>query len=411
MSHRLRPHPRRRAVAALFLGLAASLAAALPARADFASCMTGVRADALARGITAETFDTYAAPLQPNDVLQFVNAQPEFTTPVWDYLAGLVDDERIADGMAQMREYPNALASAASLYGVDSYTIVAVWGVESDYGKGFGKRNILPSLATLACSGISRARFFENEFIAALRIVQEGHIRADRLYGSWAGAFGHTQFMPTTFLRFAVDLDGDGRRDVVDSVPDALASTANYLRQHGWVPGGVWGFEVRVPADYKGPSGRGHPHPMSTWAARGITRADGKHLGEGSAALLQPAGPGGPAFLVTRNFEAIYAYNNSENYALAIALLSDRLRGKPGIAAAWPGGMRGLTREDRREIQKLLARRGYDIGDADGVLGAKSRVAIADFQEKSGLPRDGLASSKVLDALRAGGGGGGLFGN
>ena len=411
MSECLRLSPRRRVVAALFLGLTAALAAALPAHADFASCMAGVRTDALAKGITAETFETYAAPLEPNDVVQFVNAQPEFTTPVWDYLAGLVDEERIADGAAQMRAYPNALASAADIYGVDPYTIVAVWGVESDYGKGFGKRNILPSLATLACSGISRARFFENEFIAALRIVQEGHIKADRLYGSWAGAFGHTQFMPTTFLHFAVDLDGDGRRDVVDSVPDALGSTANYLRQHGWVPGGIWGFEVRLPAAYAGPSGRGQRQPMGTWAARGLTRVDGKPLaGEGSAALLLPAGPEGPAFLVTKNFDSIFAYNASENYALAIALLSDRLRGKPDIVAAWPGGMRGLTRNDRKEIQKLLSRRGYDVGDADGVLGAKSRVAIADFQEKSGMPRDGLANSKILDALRASGGGG-LFGN
>ena len=410
MSERPRHSPRRRAVAALFLGLTAALAATLPARADFASCMAGVRADAMAKGITAETFETYAARLEANDVVQFVGAQPEFTTPVWDYLAGLVDEERIADGAAQMRAYPNALASAADIYGVDPYTITAVWGVESDYGKGFGKRNILPSLATLACSGITRARFFESEFIAALRIVQEGHIKADRLYGSWAGAFGHTQFMPSTFLRFAVDLDGDGRRDVVDSVPDALASTANYLRQHGWVPGGVWGYEVRLPADYKGPSGRNQRHPMGTWAARGISRIDGKALGEGSAALLLPAGPEGPAFLVTKNFDAIFAYNASENYALAIALLSDRLRGKPDIVAAWPGGMRGLTRTDRKEIQKLLSRRGYDVGDADGVLGAKSRVAIADFQEKSGMQRDGLANSKVLDALRASGGGG-LFGN
>ena len=334
MSECLRLSPRRRVVAALFLGLTAALAAALPAHADFASCMAGVRTDALAKCITAETFETYAAPLEPNDVVQFVNAQPEFTTPVWDYLAGLVDEERIADGAAQMRAYPNALASAADIYGVDPYTIVAVWGVESDYGKGFGKRNILPSLATLACSGISRARFFENEFIAALRIVQEGHIKADRLYGSWAGAFGHTQFMPTTFLHFAVDLDGDGRRDVVDSVPDALGSTANYLRQHGWVPGGIWGFEVRLPAAYAGPSGRGQRQPMGTWAARGLTRVDGKPLaGEGSAALLLPAGPEGPAFLVTKNFDSIFAYNASENYALPIGCAASRTSSPPGRAA------------------------------------------------------------------------------
>ncbi len=408
---------RRASVSAACLAAALTCAMSAPAWADFQSCLAAIRGDALAKGITSQTYDTYAAPLQPNDVVQFVGAQPEFTTLVWEYLASLVDEERVTEGKAKMREFPNALSAAEKAYGVDAYTVAAVWGVESDFGKDFGKRLILPSLATLSCSGISRAGYFKGEFIAALRIVQEGHVKADHMYGSWAGAFGHTQFMPTTFLRYAVDMEGTGHRDVVDSVPDALGSTANYLRANGWIPGAVWGYEVRVPASFKGATGRSAKQSLSYWSGQGVTRVDDKPLRDGPAALLQPAGADGPSFLVTKNFDAIYSYNASISYALAIAILSDRLRGQPGVVTPWPGGVRGLTRDDRRELQRLLAGQGYDIGTADGVLGTKSRAAIADFQRKRGETADGHATSQILDALRQGGGGtagggggiGGLF--
>jgi Transglycosylase SLT domain/Putative peptidoglycan binding domain len=220
--------------------------------------------------------------------------------------------------------------------------------------------------------------------------------------GSWAGAFGQTQFMPSTYLRLAVDLDNDGRRDLINSVPDALGSTANYLHKSGWTPGIPWGFEVRVPQGYSGPSGRKMKQPMSFWAAHGITHVDGSALnGSAPAGLILPAGSTGPAFLVTRNYDAIFAYNASESYALAVALLSDRLSGRGGIVTPWPTEDRGLSRVERREMQTLLMRRGYDLdGKADGVLGRKTLAAIADFQTRSGRRRDGRASLSVLTALR-----------
>ena len=378
----------------------ALLAAASPAAAGFDDCIASMRGGALARGVSAATYDRETQGLQSNpEVLGFLDKQPEFRTPIWDYLAGLVDDERIADGRAKMREYQNALSVAQARFGVDAATIAAVWGVESDYGKTQGFRSVVRSLATLSCAG-RRQDYFRTEFYSALTILERGDVDPQHFTGSWAGAFGQTQFMPSTFLRYAVDLEGHGRRDVVDSVPDALGSTANFLRKGGWVTGQPWGFEVRLPDGYSGPSGRGARQSMASWAARGVTRVDGGELGAGMAGLLLPAGRNGPAFLVTHNFEVIFGYNAAESYALAIALLSDRLRGGGPIATAWPTRDRGLSRVERREMQGLLAQRGYAIGNQDGVLGAKTRAAIADFQGRAGLAADGAATGAVLEALR-----------
>lgn len=372
------------------------------AAASFEHCLAGLRADSLAAGIDAGTFDSATRGVTYNpEIIELSQVQPEFKIPIWDYLAGLVDEERVNDGRAMMARFSQALASAEQRFGVDRATITAVWGVESDFGRSFGTKPVVQSLATLSCEG-RRQGYFRSEFIAALKIIQRGDIDPG-FTGSWAGAFGHTQFMPSTYLRIAVDLDGDGRRDLVNSVPDAVGSTAAYLRKSGWVTGGEWGFEVRLPGGYSGTSGRTKKEPMSAWAGRGITRIDGSPLGAGpSAGLLLPAGPQGPAFLVTKNFDAIYSYNAAESYALAIAILSDRLRGRRGIVAAWPTNDPGLSRAERREVQTLLMRRGYDLdGKADGVIGAKSRAAISDFQAKSGLPQTGRASASVLAALRA----------
>ncbi len=373
----------------------------MAAAGGFEDCLAGLRGAAGAAGVDAATFDKATRGLQPNpEVLEFAKSQPEFKTPIWDYLASLVDEERVSDGRAMMARWGQALASAQSHYGVDPATITAVWGVESDYGRAFGTRPIVQSLATLSCGG-TRQAYFRSEFIAGLKILQHGDIDPSQFNGSWAGAFGHTQFMPSTFLRIAVDLDGDGRKDLINSVPDALGSTAAYLRKGGWTPGAEWGFEVRLPEHYSGPSGRTRKEPMAAWAARGLTRIDGSGLGGGSAGLLLPAGANGPAFLVTRNFDAIYSYNAAESYALAIALLSDRLRGRQGLVTAWPTNDLGLSRADRRELQTLLMRRGYDLdGKADGVIGTKSKQAIADFQAKAGLAPNGRASASVLAALR-----------
>lgn len=370
---------------------------------SFSECLARLRAEATANGVEAAAFDKATHGLTPNpDVLAMSEVQPEFKTPIWDYLAGLVDEERVRDGQAMMARYAQALALAQSRFGVDPATVTAVWGVESDYGRSFGTRPVVQSLATLACSNHKRAGYFKTEFFAALKILQHGDIDPAQFTGSWAGAFGHTQFMPSTFLKMAVDLDGDGRKDLINSAPDAIGSTAAYLRKGGWATGGEWGFEVRLPEHYAGPSGRTRKEPMAAWAARGLTRIDGRPLGTGpNAGLLLPAGPSGPAFLVTRNFDAIYSYNAAESYALAIALLSDRLRGRHGLVAAWPTNDPGLSRADRREVQTLLMRRGYDLdGKADGVIGTKTKQAIVDFQTKSGLHPDGRASASVLAALR-----------
>jgi len=369
--------------------------------ADFGACIADMRAEAMATGVSASTYDTVTRGLTPNDAGAFLDTQPEFTTPVWDYLAGLVDEERIKDGRTRLRDYAAPLAAAEKVYGVDRATIVAVWGVESDYGRAIGKRPLAQSLATLSCEG-RRQAYFRSELFAAMRIIQSGDVPASALVGSWAGAFGHTQFMPSTFLRFAVDHDGDGRRDVVGSVPDALGSTANYLRGSGWQTGLPWGFEVTVPKDYSGPTGRKAKQSMTHWAGRGVRRVDGQPLGSGAAGLLQPAGPDGPSFLVTSNFDAIFSYNASVSYALAIAHLADRLRGGGPFVTPWPTDDPGLSRAERRELQTLLNRRGYDIGPADGAIGEKTRQAIADAQVRAGLPRDGRAGQRVLNLLRSG---------
>jgi lytic murein transglycosylase len=376
------------------------LAASTAARADFTSCAAGLRNEAARQGVPGAILDAAFGRLQPDmKVLEFQKQQPEFKTPVWDYLASLVDEERVSDGNARMAQYASALATAEERYGVSRYVIAAIWGVESDFGRSMGKRPLVQSLSTLACLG-ERPDYFRGELMAALKILARGDVAADRLEGSWAGAFGQTQFMPSTFLRLAVDLDGDGRRDIVDSPPDALGSTANFLRKSGWRPGLAWGFEVRLPAGYAGPSGRHNKAPMAAWAARGVTRFDGRPLGEGEAGLLAPAGLAGPTFLVTSNFEAIYSYNASESYALAIGHLADRLAGGGPLATPWPTDDPGLSRAERRELQRLLISRGYDVGEPDGAIGKKTRDAIADFESKNGLDRNGRPSARVLAALR-----------
>jgi lytic murein transglycosylase len=372
----------------------------VPAHADWAPCLAGLQKSAAAAGVDQATIQSVTGNLEPNDAASFIGQQPEFTTPIWDYMAALVDEERVTEGRQKLREYANALAAAQERFGVDPATLVSIWGVESDYGKGFGWRPVVQSLATLSCTANRRQDAFRGEFVAAMKILANGDVRLEEFKGSWAGAFGHTQFMPTTFLRMRVDLDGDGHSDIVGSVPDALGTTANFLRKSGWDASQPWGFEVKLPENYSRPSGRGTRAAMSSWASRGITRVDGAALGGGNAALIIPAGNDGPAFLVTRNFDALYTYNNAISYALAIAVLSDRLRGGQGIATPWPTDDPGLSRIERKELQTLLQQRGYPIGNIDGVLGAKTREAIADFQERAGLKRDGRAGQKVLQALK-----------
>ena len=392
-----------KSVACAALGLSLGVLSSVPARADFQSCVAGLRPAAEAKGVSGQTFDQLTAGLEPNpDILKAEAYQPEFKTAIWDYVAGLVDEERVQDGEAAMHEHAQALASAQRRFGVPPAVVTAVWGVESNFGRNFGSKPVIQSLATLSCQpGSRRPGYYRGELFAAMKIVQSGDIDPRDFNGSWAGAFGHTQFMPSTFLATAVDGDGDGRRDLVHDPADALASTANFIHKAGWQPGQWWGFEVKLPEGYRGPSGRTRKQPMSAWAARGIARIDGRSLGEGTAGLLLPAGPNGPAFLVTHNFDAIYGYNAAESYALAIALLADRLAGRPGLQTPWPTDDPGLSRADRRDLQTRLVQRGYDLqGKIDGVIGDKTREAIVDFQQRSGLRPDGRASQSVLNAIR-----------
>jgi lytic murein transglycosylase len=381
----------------------AVLASPRAARSDFHGCLAGLKSQAAAKGISAASFAAATQGIRPDmTVLELMDRQPEFETPIWDYLATLVDEERVADGRAAMQQWGAALAAAEARYGVDRHILAAVWGVESNFGKDKGERPLVQSLATLSCYASRRRAYFAGELMAALHIIQRGDVRANRLTGSWAGAFGHTQFMPSTFRRFAVDLDGDGRRDVVDSVPDALGSTANFLRKARWNPSLPWGYEVKLPAGFDASlAGRRRKRPTASWAAMGVTRVDGSPLAElGAAGLLLPAGPRGPAFLVTKNFDALYSYNAAESYGLAIAVLSDRLRGRPGVQTPWPTNDRGLSRAERRELMRLLARHGYDVGEPNGRLGAKTHAAIREVERRIGMTPTGRPGGRVLEALR-----------
>ncbi|WP_435750585.1 lytic murein transglycosylase [Thauera sp. AutoDN2] len=390
----------------LLVAAFSTLAVSAPVAADevaFKSCVADLRGEAIRQGVREEVFDAQIADLAPDmAVLGFLDAQPEFVTPIWDYLAALVDEERVTDGAAMLSEWKTVLERVEAEYGVDRATVVAVWGVESNYGRNFGSRPLLSSLSTLSCFG-RRQAFFRGEFITTLKIVQEGHVAPERLTGSWAGAFGHTQFMPSTFMRLAVDFDGDGRRDLVDSVPDALASTANFLKRAGWRSDLPWGFEVGLPAGMKvSDAGRKNKRAVSEWVARGVKRLDGRPMPAAGtqAALLLPAGEAGPAFLITRNFDALYSYNAAESYGLAIAHLSDRLRGGRPFVTPWPTEDPGLSRAERRELQSLLISRGHDIGEVDGMIGARTRDALKLEQTRLGLELSGRAGQRALQALR-----------
>ena len=390
----------------LLVAAFSTLAVSAPAAADeaaFTSCVADLRGEAIRQGVREEVFDAQIADLAPDmAVLGFLDAQPEFVTPIWDYLAALVDEERVTDGTAMLSEWKTVLERVEAEYGIDRATVVAVWGVESNYGRNFGSRPLLSSLSTLSCFG-RRQAFFRGEFITTLKIVQEGHVAPERLTGSWAGAFGHTQFMPSTFMRLAVDFDGDGRRDLVDSVPDALASTANFLKRAGWRSDLPWGFEVGLPAGMKvSDAGRKNKRAVSEWVARGVKRLDGRPMPAAGtqAALLLPAGEAGPAFLITRNFDALYSYNAAESYGLAIAHLSDRLRGGRPFVTPWPTEDPGLSRAERRELQSLLISRGHDIGEVDGMIGARTRDALKLEQTRLGLEPSGRAGQRALQALR-----------
>ena len=374
---------------------------------SFQGCLANLRSQAIASGVSGSTYDRYTQNLSPDySVIDKLNYQPEFSTPIWDYLSGLVDNERVQAGQQKLAQHRVVLNRVEQTYGVPAETVVAVWGVESNYGDISGKYPLLQALGTLSCEG-RRQSYFRGEFFATMRILQRGDLTQDQLYGSWAGAFGHTQFMPSTYERLAVDFDGDGRRDLVSSTTDALASTANFLKRAGWQTGMPWGFEVKIPQGMSvAGESRRNKRSLNSWIAQGVTRADGTALIQGNlsgstpAGLITPAGANGPAFLVFKNFDAIYSYNAAESYGLAIAHLSDSLQGGSTFRTAWPTDDAGTSRAERREIQQFLIQRGYDIGAVDGLIGDKSRQAIQKEQSRLGLNPTGRAGQQILRAFR-----------
>jgi lytic murein transglycosylase len=377
--------------------------AILASVANFRNCIEGMWHAAAARGISRQSFDRFTAGLEPDvKIMDFVDAQPEFTKAFWDYIDLLVTDERIAKGREMLAQHAAAFQRMEQVYGVDRYIVTAIWGIETKFGAVAGDRPVIRSVATLACVG-RRQAYFKDEFLAALEILHRGDIAPEKLKGSWAGAFGLTQFMPTAFKRYAVDFDGDGRRDVVSSVPDVIASTANHLKKAGWQSGQTWGYEVVVPQGFNFMlADTARKLTVHEWARHGITRAGGLPFPRPNdrAYLFLPAGARGPAFLMLDNFRAIMKYNPAEAYALAIGHLADRMRGGGAIVQAWPRDERVLTRAERLEFQQHLNRHGFDVGEPNGRFGTKTRTAVRDFQARNGMIPDGFATASILDRLR-----------
>ena len=373
------------------------------AAAHFRNCLAGLWPLAERRGVSRAVFEANVAGLTPDlRIMDLLDAQPEFTKSFWDYLDILVNEDRIQNGRAILAQHRATFDAVEKAYGVDRHFIAAIWGVESNYGTQIGERSVIRSTATLACVG-RRQDYFREEFLSALEILARGDVKADHLKGSWAGAFGPTQFMPTSFKRYAVDFDGDGRRDVVDSVPDVIASTANNLKKDGWITGQTWGYEVVVPEGFNFLlADRSRVVSVREWERLGIRRAGGKAFprADDRAYLLVPAGAQGPGFLMLQNFRVIMKYNPAEAYALAIGHLADRLRGGEPFVQAWPRHERVLTRAERYELQQHLAARGYDVGEPDGRLGGKTRNALRQFQSSVGHVPDGFASAAILERLR-----------
>ncbi|MEX0591819.1 MAG: lytic murein transglycosylase [Xanthobacteraceae bacterium] len=377
--------------------------AIMAATANFPHCLGSLWPHAARRGVSRATFDGATRGLEPElQIMELLDRQPEFSKPVWEYLDLLVNERRIATGREVVARHATAFDAVERAYGVDRHIIAAIWGIESNFGTQGGERPVIRSTATLACIG-RRQNYFRDEFLAALEILDRGDVPVEHLKGSWAGAFGPTQFMPTSFKRYAVDFDGDGRRNVVTSIPDVIASTANNLKKDGWHAGATWGYEVVLPRGFDfllvDRSIRKSPRE---WEALGVRRVGGKAFPRASDAgnLLLPAGAHGPAFIVIDNFRAIMKYNPSESYALAVGHLADRIRGGDPFAQAWPRDELPLSRTERFEMQQRLAGLGLYRGEADAQLGARTRAAIRDFQARAGLLADGFANSKVLERLR-----------
>jgi membrane-bound lytic murein transglycosylase B len=368
----------------------------------FDAFLAEIRAEALSQGITAETFDSATAGIAPLPAILAMNAnQPEFTKPVWSYLDTAVSARRIKDAQFLLTRYGEVLDKIAAQSGVPKEILVAVWGLESDYGADSGSFNLFAALGTLAYDG-PRASYARPEFLAALKIYQERRYVLSEMVGSWAGAFGQTQFTPTTFLKYAADGDGDGVIDLWRSPPDALASAARLLSEKGWVKNQPWGYEVMLPDGFAYEDAElDSLKPVADWSARGVKTVTGDALpvSDANAAIYLPAGGRGPAFLVFPNFSVILKYNNAASYALAISLLADRMAGKDPVRHAWPRDERALSRSERISFQADLQKLGFDPGTPDGVLGRRTRAALRQYQKSKSLPADGFPTASLLEML------------
>ena len=371
---------------------------------SFASWKKQFRIYALENDISKKTLDETLPGLTVNErVIELISAQPEFTKSVWEYLDAAVSDKRVQRGRRLLALHNEKLKKIQQIYGVQPQYIVAIWGLESSYGVNFGSHEVVRSLASLAY-GSARSAFFRDELIAALKIIQSGHFKSQDLVGSWAGAMGHTQFMPSTYLRYAVDFDGNERKDLWNSLNDVFASTANYLSEAGWVRDQSWGIEVKLPEkfDWK----MAEPTTwlaVNEWAKLGFTRVDGRPLNSldnKEARIFLPAGHKGPAFLTFKNFQVIKQYNNANSYALAVGYLGDRIRGGREIVAEWPRKDVPLSYTQKRDLQYLLTTLGYDTGGIDGKIGPNTRQALRNWQTDMGLPADGYVNEGILNLLR-----------
>jgi membrane-bound lytic murein transglycosylase B len=424
-SMRTRPIPGLRllTVLVLFVGLSAGPAAAdpnvrmstpipddAPDQSDaFAAWIESFKAEARAQGVSEQTLTTAFRGVRLNRrVIELNENQPEFNRAIWDYMDSAVSGERVSRGKALMRQYRKTLGRAERTYGVPASIVTAIWGLESFYGKLTGGFNVVEALATLGFDG-RRAAFGREQLMAALKIIDEGDITPERMVGSWAGAMGQTQFIPTVYLQYAKDGNGDGKRNLWDTKADIFASTANYLKEKGWQTGAPCFDEVRLPDGFDyGLADISIEKPVREWADLSVHLIDGRALGQrrgqdkdAPAAILLPAGYKGPAFIAYPNFKTVLAYNNAISYALAICQLSERFQGRGDFRTPWPRDEQPiLSRSERVELQTLLARRRYDIGETDGVIGRRTREAIRGYQRSIGAPPDGFATTTLLQSLR-----------
>ena len=388
------------------------LLATTPALADagFQRWISDFRAVAVKNGVRTSTYNAVFAGITAPDpeVLKSANFQPEFKSKVWDYLDNRVTDSAVEKGLEMKAKYAKWLRLIERKYGVDQHVLLAIWSMETSYGAALERpkalRSVARSLATLAYKDKRRRKFARSQLIAAMKIVQNGDVSARNLRGSWAGAMGHTQFIPTSYRTWAVDIDGDGRRNIWESVPDALASAANLLKKNGWRTGKTWGYEVKTPRGFKVANVGTGSRTLKQWRSLGIRRVNGKPFPRPNerANIKILAGSKGPAFLMLKNFFVLKSYNNADKYALAVGHLADRLRGYGPFVVDWPRGYIPLNEEERKELQARLLQLGYYDGEIDGKIGSGSRSAIKIYQKRVGLAQDGYASKKVLARLRGG---------